>query len=244
MGRGPSIEGRKNAEDAKRAKVFTKLIREITVATRAGAADPAANPRLRSAVDKALSANMTRDTIDRAIKRGSGADGGADMHELRYEGYGPAGIALIIDCVTDNPVRTVADVRHGLTKHGGNLGTSGSVAFQFHRCGELVFATAGDAALEEKILEAALEAGADDVVNEAGESAVLCAPESFEAVQQALVAAGLKPAQAEIVMRPANRVAIPAEAQETLLDLIDWLEELDDVHEIYHNAVLPPEAAE
>ena len=242
MGRGPSIEGRKSAEDAKRAKVFTKLIREITVATRAGVADPAGNPRLRSAVDKALSANMTRDTIDRAIKRGSGADGGADMHELRYEGYGPAGIALIIDCVTDNPVRTVADVRHGLTKHGGNLGTSGSVAFQFHRCGELVFDTTGDAALEEKILEAALEAGADDVVNEAGESSVLCTPDSFEAVQQALATAGLKPSRAEVVMRPANRVAIPAEAQETLLDLLDWLEELDDVHEIYHNAVLPAEA--
>jgi YebC/PmpR family DNA-binding regulatory protein len=242
MGRGPSIEGRKSAEDAKRAKVFTKLIREITVATRAGVADPAGNPRLRSAVDKALSANMTRDTIDRAIKRGSGADGGADMHELRYEGYGPAGIALIIDCVTDNPVRTVADVRHGLTKHGGNLGTSGSVAFQFHRCGELVFDTAGDAALEEKILEAALEAGADDVVNEAGESSVLCTPDSFEAVQQALATAGLQPSRAEVVMRPANRVAIPAEAQEILLDLIDWLEELDDVHEIYHNAALPAEA--
>ncbi len=242
MGRGPSIEGRKSAEDAKRAKVFTKLIREITVATRAGVADPAGNPRLRAAVDKALSANMTRDTIERAIKRGSGAEGGADMHELRYEGYGPAGIALIIDCVTDNAVRTVADVRHALTKHGGNLGTSGSVAFQFHRCGELVIATAGDAALEEKILEAALEAGADDVVNEAGESSVLCTPDSFEAVQKALAAAGLKPLRAEVVMRPANRVAIPAEAQETLLDLLDWLEELDDVHEIYHNAVLPVEA--
>ncbi|GAB2534631.1 YebC/PmpR family DNA-binding transcriptional regulator [Rhodanobacter koreensis] len=238
MGRGPSIEGRKNAEDAKRAKVFTKLIREITVATRAGVADPAGNPRLRAAVDKALSANMTKDTIERAIKRGSGADGGADMQELRYEGYGPAGIALIIDCVTDNPVRTVADVRHALTKHGGNLGTSGSVAFQFSRCGELVYDTAGDGAQEEKILEAALEAGADDVVNEAGESSVLCAPESFEAVQQALAATNLKPSRADVVMRPANRVAIPAEAQEALLDLIDWLEELDDVHEIYHNAAL------
>ena len=131
MGRGPSIEGRKNAEDARRAKVFTKLIREITVATRSGVADPGGNPRLRAAVDKALAANMTKDTIERAIKRGSGADGGADMQELRYEGYGPAGIALIIECFTDNPTRTVADVRYALTKHGGNLGTSGSVAFQF-----------------------------------------------------------------------------------------------------------------
>ena len=241
MGRGPSIEGRKSVEDAKRAKVFTKLIREITVATRAGVADPADNARLRTAIDKALSANMTRDTIDRAVKRGSGADGGAEMHEMRYEGYGPAGIAFIIDCVTDNPVRTVADVRHALTKHGGNLGTSGSVAFQFQRCGELVFETAGDEALEEKILEAALDGGADDVVNEAGESIVLCTPDSLEAVQQALVAAGLKPARAEVVMRPANRAAVPAEAQETLLDLIDWLEELDDVHDVYHNALLPAE---
>jgi YebC/PmpR family DNA-binding regulatory protein len=244
MGRGPSIEGRKNAEDAKRAKVFTKLIREITVATRAGVADPAGNPRLRAAVDKALSANMTRDTIDRAIKRGSGADGGADMHELRYEGYGPAGVALIIDCVTDNSVRTVADVRHALTKHGGNLGTSGSVAFQFHRCGEIVFSSGGDAALEEKILEAALEAGADDVVNEAGESSVLCAPDNIDAVRLALAASGLTPSRSDVVMRPANRVAIPAEAQEILLDLLDWLEQLDDVHEIYHNAQLPAGAAE
>jgi len=242
MGRGPSIEGRKSVEDAKRAKVFTKLIREITVATRAGVADPADNARLRSAVDKALAANMTRDTIDRAIKRGSGADGGAEMHEMRYEGYGPAGIAFIIDCVTDNPVRTVADVRHALTKHGGNLGTSGSVAFQFRRCGELVFVTDGDEALEEKILEAALEAGADDVINEAGESSVLCTQDSLDAVQQALAAAGLTPARAEVVMRPANRSAVPAEAQETLLDLIDWLEELDDVHDVYHNALLPAEA--
>jgi YebC/PmpR family DNA-binding regulatory protein len=242
MGRGPSIEGRKSVEDAKRAKVFTKLIREITVATRAGVADPADNARLRSAVDKALAANMTRDTIDRAIKRGSGADGGAEMHEMRYEGYGPAGIAFIIDCVTDNPVRTVADVRHALTKHGGNLGTSGSVAFQFRRCGELVFATDGDEALEEKILEAALDAGADDVINEAGESSVLCTPDSLDAVQQALAAAGLTPVRAEVVMRPANRSGVPAEAQETLLDLIDWLEALDDVHDVYHNALLPAES--
>jgi len=239
MGRGPSIEGRKSAEDAKRAKVFTKLIREITLATRAGVADPVGNPRLRAAVDKAYAANMTRETIDRAIKRGSGADGGADMQELRYEGYGPGGTALIIDCVTDNPVRTVADVRHALSKHGGNLGTNGSVAFQFARTGELVFATGGDAAQEEKVLEAALEAGADDVINADGESTVLCAQENFEAVRQALAAAGLVTDRADVVMRPGNRVAVPAEAGETLLDLIDWLESLDDVHEVYHNALLP-----
>jgi YebC/PmpR family DNA-binding regulatory protein len=237
MGRGPSIEGRKNAEDAKRAKVFTKLIREITVATRAGVADPAANARLRAAVDKALSANMTRDTIDRAIKRGSGAEGGGE--EMRYEGYGPGGVALIIECFTDNPIRTVAEVRHALTRHGGNLGTSGSVAFQFTRCGELVFATGGDAAAEEKVLEAALEAGADDVVNEHGESTVLCEPEHFESVQQALIAAGLNAVHAGVVMRPNNRVAVPEDALESLHDLLERLDALDDVSEVSHNALLP-----
>jgi YebC/PmpR family DNA-binding regulatory protein len=244
MGRGPSIEGRKNAEDAKRAKVFTKLIREITVATRAGVADPGGNPRLRAAVDKALSANMTRDTIDRAIKRGSGVDGGADMQELRYEGYGPAGIALIIESFTDNPTRTVADVRYTLNKHGGNLGTSGSVAFQFTRCGELVFATAGDAAAEERVLEAALEAGADDVVNEHGESTVLCSPENFESVQQALIDSGLNALHAGVVMRPNNRIAVPDEALESLTDLLEKLDALDDVSDVSHNALLPAEAAE
>jgi YebC/PmpR family DNA-binding regulatory protein len=239
MGRGPTVEGRKNAEDAKRAKVFTKLIREITVATRAGMADPAANPRLRAAVDKALSANMTRDTIDRAIKRGSGTDGGVDMQELRYEGYGPAGIALIIESFTDNPVRTVADVRYMLSKHGGNLGTTGSVAFQFNRWGELVFATDGDADAEEKVLEAALEAGADDVVNEHGESAVLCAPENFEAVQQAMIDAGLSALHAGVVMRPDNRVEVPEEALEPLIDLLEKLDAMDDVSEVSHNALLP-----
>jgi YebC/PmpR family DNA-binding regulatory protein len=239
MGRGPTVEGRKNAEDAKRAKVFTKLIREITVATRAGMADAASNPRLRAAVDKALSANMTRDTIDRAIKRGSGTDGGADMHEMRYEGYGPAGIALIIESFTDNPVRTVADVRYMLSKHGGNLGTTGSVAFQFNRCGELVFATDGDADAEEKVLEAALEAGADDVVNEHGESTVLCAPENFEAVQQAMIDAGLSAVHAGVVMRPDNRVEVPQEALEQLIDLLEKLDAMDDVSEVSHNALLP-----
>ena len=189
MGRGPSIEGRKNAEDAKRAKVFTKLIREITLATRAGVADPAGNPRLRAAVDKALSANMTKDTIERAVRRGSGAEGADDMQELRYEGYGPSGVALIIDAMTDNPTRTVADVRHALSKHGGNLGTSGSVAFQFKRLGELVFDTSA-AGSEDRLLEVALDAGADDVVVDAGRGAVLCAPEHFEGVKKALVGAG------------------------------------------------------
>ena len=237
MGRGPSIEGRKNVEDAKRAKAFTKLIREVTVAARLGA-DPASNARLRTAIDKALTANMTRDTIDRAVRRGSGAEGADHMHELRYEGYGPSGAALIIDCMTDNPQRTVADVRHALAKHGGNLGTTGSVAFQFSKVGELVVATA-DAAAESKAFDAALEAGADDVQSEAGQSTVLCAADRVEAVRAALQAAGMTPIRAEVIMRAANPVAVSGDAAATLVDLVEWLEALDDVQDVCHNAVLP-----
>ncbi|MGA9334141.1 MAG: YebC/PmpR family DNA-binding transcriptional regulator [Rudaea sp.] len=237
MGRGPSIEGRKNAEDARRGKIFTKLIREITIAARAGS-DPATNARLRMGIAKALSANMTKDTIERAVKRGSGADGADNMQELRYEGYGPAGVAIIIDAMTDNVQRTVADVRHALSKHGGNLGTNGSVAFQFARTGELIFPGVGPAG-EEKILDVALEAGADDVRNEGDRVTVLCAPENFEAVKTALDSAGLEPEHAEVVMRPDNRVAVSGETAETLKDLLNWLEDLDDVQEVYHNAALP-----
>ncbi|HET8941397.1 MAG TPA: YebC/PmpR family DNA-binding transcriptional regulator [Rudaea sp.] len=237
MGRGPSIEGRKNAEDARRGKIFTKLIREITIAARAGN-DPATNARLRMGIAKALSANMTKDTIERAVKRGSGADGADNMQELRYEGYGPSGVAIIIDAMTDNVQRTVADVRHALSKHGGNLGTNGSVAFQFARTGELVYANV-DSAAEEKILDLALEAGADDVRNDGGRITVLCAPESFEAVKVALDAAGFEPEHAEVVMRPDNRIAVAGETAETLKDLLNWLEDLDDVQEVYHNAALP-----
>ncbi len=236
MGRGPSIEGRKNAEDAKRGKIFTKLIREITIAARNGG-DPATNARLRVGIDKALSANMTRDTIERAVRRGSGAEGADNMQELRYEGYGPSGVALIIDCMTDNPQRTVADVRHALAKHGGNLGTTGSVAFQFKHLGELTFNTPS-AQAEEKVLEVALDAGADDVQTQAGESVVLCASESFDAVKKALVAAKLEPLRADIVWRPENRVPVSGEVEETLHDLLDKLDELDDVQEVYHNAAL------
>jgi len=236
MGRGPSIEGRKNAEDARRGKLFTKLIREITIAARGGA-DPAGNARLRAGIDKALTANMSKDTIERAIKRGSGADGNDNMQELRYEGYGPGGVALIIDTMTDNTQRTVADVRHALGKHGGNLGTSGSVAFQFHRTGELVFDTAAPGS-EDKLLEAALDAGADDVQSESGRSTVLCAPENFETVKKTLTGAGFQPLSADVVWRPENRVGVPAETEETLRDLLDWLEDLDDVQAVYHNAQL------
>lgn len=237
MGRGPSIEGRKNAEDSRRGKIFTKLIREITIAARGGS-DPATNARLRMGIAKALSANMTKDTIERAVNRGSGADGADNMQELRYEGYGPSGVAIIIDAMTDNVQRTVADVRHALSKHGGNLGTNGSVAFQFARTGELVFAGV-DAAVEEKILDVALEAGADDVRNDGGQITVLCAGEKFEAVKAALDTAGMQAEHAAVVMRPDNQVAVSGDTADTLKDLLNWLEDLDDVQEVYHNAALP-----
>ena len=236
MGRGPSIENRKNAEDARRGKVFTKLIREITIAARNGG-DPATNARLRMGIDKALSANMTKDTIERAVRRGSGAEGADNMQELRYEGYGPGGVALIIDAMTDNAQRTVADVRHALTKHGGNLGTSGSVAFQFKKIGEIVVDTSASGS-DDKVLEVALDAGADDVQSDGGETLVLSTPETFEAVKKALVGAGFEPIRADVVMRPENRVAVAGETEETLRDLIAWLEELDDVQDVYHNAAL------
>ena len=233
MGRGPSIEGRKNAEDAKRAKVFTKLIRDITLAARNGA-DPAGNAKLRTACDKALAANMPKDKIEKAIRRGSGADGGADLQEVRYEGYGPGGVALIIDALTDNPVRTVAEVRHALSKNGGNLGTSGSVAFQFARTGQI--SIAASSADEDRVMEVALDAGADDVFSEGESIVVLCPPDAVDAVEQALRAAGLAVDSAEVAMRPANRSAVSGEAADDLRDLIEWLEELDDVQDVFHNA--------
>jgi YebC/PmpR family DNA-binding regulatory protein len=239
MGRGPSIEGRKNAEDAKKAKVFTKFIREITMAARAGGGDPAGNPRLRTAIDKALHANMTKDTIERAIKRGTGEAGGAAVEEIRYEGYGPGGVAILVDCMTDNATRTVAEVRHAFSKHGGNLGTSGSVAFQFTETGEIIFDIRSQPELEEKIMELALDAGADDVQTEDGFTDVLTTPASFEAVKNKLEGAGLKAIEADVVMRPSNRVAVEGEAAETLKELLDWLEELDDVQDVHHNADLP-----
>jgi YebC/PmpR family DNA-binding regulatory protein len=233
MGRGPSIEGRKNAEDAKRAKVFTKLIRDITLAARNGA-DPAGNAKLRSAMDKALSANMPKDKIEKAIRRGSGADGGADLQEIRYEGYGPGGVAMIIDTLTDNPVRTVADVRHALSKHGGNLGTSGSVAFQFSRTGQI--SLPGSATDEDTVMEAALDAGAEDVFSEDEQVIVLCPPDAVDTVEQALKVKGLPVDRAEVAMRPANRSAVSGDTAETLQDLLDWLDELDDVQDVFHNA--------
>jgi YebC/PmpR family DNA-binding regulatory protein len=247
MGRGPSIEGRKNAEDAKRAKVFTKLIREITIATRGGVPDPNGNPRLRAAVDKALAANMTKDTIDRAIKRGSGAEGGADMHEIRYEGYGPAGTALIIECVTDNQTRTVADVRAALTKLGGSLGTTNSVAFQFTKVGQVVVHTGGAADVEAKLEEAAIENNAEDIVIGGGIGTVLLAadPIAVEAMRKALAAAGFEIDGSDVVMRPNGPLVTPSgEALEHFEKLLTRLNDLDDVDEVYHNAILPSQVAE
>lgn len=236
MGRGPSIEGRKNAADAQKAKVFTKLVREITLAVKQGGPDTAGNSRLRLAVDRALTANMTRDKVESAIKRASGE--GADAStEVRYEGYAPGGVAVLVDCVTDNPTRTVADVRHAFSKAGGNLGTSGSVAFQFAQVGQMWFEL-GEGQSEDPILEAALEAGADDVQTADGWCEVLTAPAAFEQVKKALAEAGLTPQQARITMRPANTVAISGDAGAEVRKLLDRLEELDDVQDVFHNAEL------
>ena len=232
MGRGPSIEGRKNAEDARRGKIFTKIIREISVAARSGG-DPGANPRLRAAIDKGLSANMPKDTIERAIKKATGELEGVSYEEIRYEGYAPGGVAVIVDCLTDNKVRTVSDVRHAFTKFGGNLGTDGSVAFMFKRCGVLQFAT-GD---EEKITDAAIEAGADDVVaHDNGVVEVLTAFESFQAVKAAIEAAGFKPDVAETTYRAENAIAVAGETGQQVGKLLGWLEDMDDVQNVYSNA--------
>lgn len=239
MGRGPSIEGRKNATDAAKAKSFTKFIREITAAARAGGADPAGNSRLRLAIDKAHAANVTKDTIERALKRGAGELGADHMQEIRYEGYGPGGVAVMVDCMTDNPTRTVADVRHAFTKYGGNLGTSGSVAFQFSETGEIIFDIRANPAQEEEIMMLAIEAGADDVQTEDGFSDVLVSPANFQTVKARLDAAGFKPIEADVVMRPANRVAVSGEAAESLHKLLEKLEELDDVQDVHHNGDLP-----
>lgn len=229
-----NIQHRKGAQDKKRGKIFTKLIREITIAARQGGAEIGANPRLRLAIDKALSANMTKDTIERAVKRGSGAMEGEDYEEIRYEGYGPGGVAVLVDCMTDNRNRTVAEVRHAFSKHGGNLGTSGSVAYLFSETGVLVYPPDSD---EDAIMEQALEAGADDVQQQQdGSIEVLTSAENFETVKHAMVAAGFEPAMAEVSMRAAAGAALDAESAESLLKLIDRLEDLDDVQNVYSNA--------
>ena len=234
MGRGPSIEARKNATDAKRGKVFTKLIREIGVAARAGGGDPANNPRLRAAMDKALTANMSKDVIERAIKKATGELEGVEYEEVRYEGYAPGGVAVIVDCLPDNRVRTVADVRHAFSKCGGNMGTEGSVAFQFKHCGQLFFAPGTD---EEKVMNVALEAGAEDVItDDEGAIEVLTPPAEFEAVKNALEAAGLTPEVAEVTMRPENTIDLAGDDAAKMQKLLDMLEDLDDVQDVFHNA--------
>ena len=237
MGRLMAIEGRKNAQDAKRGKVFTKIIREITTAARLGGGDPKGNPRLRTAVDKGLAVNMSRDVIDRAIKKATGELEGVSYEEIRYEGYAPGGVAVIVDCLTDNKVRTVADVRHAFNKCGGNLGTDGSVAFMFREQGVLSFGPGSD---EDALTEAAIDAGADDVQSfpEDGVIEVLTAPEAFEAVKAAMAAAGHVPLQAEVTMRADNDIKVTGDTALQVKKMLDMLEDLDDVQDVYSNAEL------
>ncbi|GAB2490509.1 YebC/PmpR family DNA-binding transcriptional regulator [Arenimonas alkanexedens] len=237
MGRLMAIEGRKNAQDAKRGKVFTKIIREISTAARLGGGDPKGNPRLRAAVDKGLSVNMSRDVLERAIKKATGELEGVSYEEIRYEGYAPGGVAVIVDCLTDNKVRTVADVRHAFNKCGGNLGTDGSVAFMFKKLGVLSF---GPGSSEDAITEAAIEAGADDVAAypDEGLVEVLCAAESFETVKSAMVAAGFTPIEAEVTMRADNDIHVEGEVALQVKKMLDMLEDLDDVQSVHSNADL------
>ncbi|WP_369601647.1 YebC/PmpR family DNA-binding transcriptional regulator [Hahella sp. SMD15-11] len=236
-----NIKHRKAAQDARRGKIFTKLIREISVAAKGGA-DPADNPRLRAAVDKALQHNMKKDTIDKAIARGAGLDGQDNYEELTYEGYGAGGVAVYVEAMTDNRNRTVAEVRHAFSKHGGNLGTDGSVAYLFSKKGIISFAPGAD---EDRIMEVALEAGAEDVVtNDDGSVEVRTLPEDFEAVREALKAAGLAFEEAEVTMVPSTTVELDVETARTVLKMIDMLEDLDDVQNVYTNADIPEEAYE
>jgi YebC/PmpR family DNA-binding regulatory protein len=231
-----NIKHKKAATDAKRGKIFTRLIKEITVASRLGGSDVSANPRLRLAVDKAYSQNMPKDTIERAIKRGSGELEGVNYEEIRYEGYGINGAAVIVDCMTDNRTRTVADVRHAFSKHGGNLGTDGSVAFLFKHCGQIVFAPGTD---ENKVMEAAIDAGAEDVVaNDDGSVEVITGPYDFVTVKDALAKAGLEPEFAEVTMKPSTEVEFAGDDAVRMQKLIDALESLDDVQEVYTSAVI------
>jgi YebC/PmpR family DNA-binding regulatory protein len=228
-----NIQHRKKAQDAKRGKLFTKLIREITVAARQGGSDAGSNARLRAAVDKALQANMGRDTVERAIKRGAGELDGESYEEVRYEGYGPGGVAVMVDCMTDNRNRTVADIRHAFAKAGGSLGTDGSVAYQFASIGVLFFAPDTDA---DELFEAALESGADDVVPVEGGTEVLTAAEAVGDVDKAMAAAGFKSEFAETTMRSDTFVSLDADKSRSVLRLMEMLEDLDDVQDVYSNS--------
>ena len=229
-----NIQHRKGRQDVKRGKVFTKLIKEITVSAKAAGGDVNFNPRLRVAVDKAKGENMPADNIKNAIKRGTGELEGVNYEEIRYEGYGVNGATVMVDCLTDNKVRTVADVRHAFSKYGGSMGTAGSVAFQFKHCGQMIFAPGTN---EDKLMEVALEAGAEDVITgEDGSIEVLTAYPDFEAVKNALEAAGLKPEVAEVTMRPENTIPLTGEDAAKMQKLLDIIEDLDDVQEVFHNA--------
>lgn len=231
-----NIQHRKGRQDAKRGKLWTKLIREVTVAARAGGPDPETNPRLRLAWDKATDANMPKDTIQRAIARGTGGADGDNYEEVRYEGYGVGGAAVIVDCMTDNRTRTVAEVRHAFSKHGGNLGQEGSVAFMFKHCGQFLFAPGTS---EDKVMELALEAGAEDVItDDEGVIEVISAPADYAAVKQAFDKAGLKAEMDGIVMKALNETALTGEDAEKMQKLLDALESLDDVQEVYTTAVM------
>jgi YebC/PmpR family DNA-binding regulatory protein len=234
-----NIKHRKAAQDKKRGKVWTKLIREVTVAAREGGGDADANPRLRLAMDKAFGANIPRDTVDRAINRGAGGDDGETYDEIRYEGYGPGGTAIMVDCMTDNRNRTAAEVRHGFTKHGGNLGTDGSVSYLFSKQGVISFQPGTD---EDAIMEVALELGAEDVVvNDDGSLDVITQPDDFAAVKRALTDAGFNTEAAEVAFNASTQTELDRENAEKLLKLVDALEDLDDVQEVYHNADISDE---
>ena len=231
-----NIKHKKAITDAKRGKIFTRLIKEITVASRLAGPDPAMNPRLRLAIDKASDSNMPKDTVQRAVQRGAGELDGASYEEIRYEGYGIGGAAVMVDCMTDNRTRTVGEVRHAFAKHGGNLGTDGSVAFLFKHCGQFVFAPGTS---EEKVMEIALEAGAEDVVaNEDGSVEAICAPNDFPALRAAFEKAGLKAEHAEVTMKPAGETVLSGDDGAKMQKLLDVLENLDDVQEVHTTAVI------
>jgi YebC/PmpR family DNA-binding regulatory protein len=231
-----NIQHRKGRQDEKRGKAWTRVIREIMVAARLGGGDPAANPRLRLAIEKAKAVNLPVDTVKRNIDKATGNLEGVSYEEIRYEGYGIGGAAIIVDCMTDNRVRTVAEVRHAFSKQGGNMGTEGSVAFQFKHCGQFVFAPGVS---EDRVMEVALDAGAEDVVTgDDGSIEVLCAPGDFEAVKTALEAAGLTPEVAEVTMRAENPIELGGDDAQRMQKLLDVLEDLDDVQDVFHNALL------
>lgn len=235
-----NIQHRKKAVDAKRGKIFTRINRELVVAAREGGGDPDSNPRLRLAMDKANAANMPKDNIERAIKKATGDLEGISYEEIRYEGYAQGGVAVMVDCMTDNRNRTVAEVRHAFTKYGGNLGTDGSVAYLFDKIGVLNFAPGTS---EEDVMEVALDAGADDIVSEPdGSIEVITDPDAFSAVVAAMETAGLQPENAEITMRASTEVTLDAETGEKVLRFLDMLEDLDDTQDVYSNADIPEEA--